>query len=144
MSAGSNGLGDGRTAMVDWRFKILIDYDCPLCRSEASVLKRLDRGRGRLIMENISDSHFDPQQYGTTLDAVMGSIHGVMPDGTLVQGVEVFRQAYSAVGWGWLVAPTAWPGVRWITDAGYRWFARNRLRLTGRGRCAANGRCKIT
>ena len=129
--------------MPDWQFKILIDEDCPLCQREANLLRRMDRGRGRLAMENIADPNFDPQRYGTTLDAVMGSIHGVMPDGSLISGMEVFRQAYAAVGWGWLLAPTAWPGLRSIADVGYRWFARNRLRLTGRGRCTPDGRCKV-
>ena len=63
----------------------------------------------------------------------MARIHGVLADGTVIEGMEVFRRAYGAVGLGWLLAPTAWPGLRALADAGYRWFARNRLRLTGRG-----------
>jgi len=73
---------------------------------------------------------------------LMARIHAVLPDGSLVEGVEVFRRAYTAVGLGWTLAWTAWPGLRPLADAGYRWFARNRLRLTGRGAHAcAGGRC---
>jgi predicted DCC family thiol-disulfide oxidoreductase YuxK len=73
----------------------------------------------------------------------MGEIHGVTIDGRLVKGVEVFRRAYAAVGWGWMLAPTAWPGLRWVSDAVYRWFAKNRLRLTGRRGACEGGRCRV-
>jgi len=59
-------------------------------------------------------------------------ISQVLPDGSLVKGMEVFRRAYDAVGLGWLLAPTNWPVLRSISDAGYAWFARIRLHLTGR------------
>ena len=82
--------------------------------------------------EDIAAPDFDAARYGTTQAALMARIHGVLPDGTLVEGVEVFRRVYAAVGLGWLVRPTGWPVLRPIFDAAYRWFARNRLRLTGR------------
>ena len=56
--------------------------------------------------------------------------------------VEVFRRAYGAVGWGWLVAPTTWPLLRGIADAAYRVFARNRLGWTGRADACAGESCK--
>jgi len=62
----------------------------------------------------------------------MAQIHGRLPDGTWIRGVEVFRRLYSAVGWGWLVAVTRWPGIAQLMELGYRIFTRNRLRLTGR------------
>jgi len=62
----------------------------------------------------------------------MARIHGVLSDGSVVEGMEVFRRAYAAVDLGWLLAPTRWPIIRPLADAAYRWFARNRLRLTGR------------
>lgn len=105
-------------------------------------MARLDRGRGRLTFEDIADPGFDAGKYGKTLDEVMGSIHGVLPDGTLVTGVEVFRRAYAAVGWGWVLAWTRWPIARPIVDAAYRVFARLRLRLPGRHGCVA-GACKL-
>lgn len=128
--------------MPDWRFKILIDGACPLCRREAAMMRRMDRGRGALVTEDISDSGFDASAYGVSLERLMGTIHGVLPDGRLVTGMEVFRRAYGAVGWGWLLAPTAWPGLRCVFDGVYAFFARHRLSLTGR-RCDAQGRCRV-
>ncbi len=50
-------------------------------------------------------------------------------DRELVEGVEVFRRLYAAVGFGPVVALTRLPGVRGALDAGYRWFAKNRQSL---------------
>lgn len=125
------------------QFKILIDGACPLCKLEGKFLRRLDGGRGRLAFEDISAPEFDPHKYGKTLDELMGQIHGVTATGKLVTGVEVFRRAYGAVGWGWLLAPTNWPILRRISDRAYVWFARNRLRLTGRQGACDSGRCRL-
>jgi predicted DCC family thiol-disulfide oxidoreductase YuxK len=122
-------------------FRVLFDGGCPLCRREAALLRWLDRGRGRLVLEDITAPGFDPARYGTSLDQVMGEIHGVLPNGRVVTGMEVLRRAYEAVGLPWLLAPTGWPGVKGVADAAYAWFARNRLRLTGRADCA-DGTCR--
>ena len=107
-------------------------------------MARLDRGRGRLRIVDIAAEGFDAGAYGLTQDGVMGSIHGVTAGGEVVTGMEVFRRAYGAVGWGWLWAPTGWPLLRPMFDVLYRWFARNRLRLTGRGGECAGGRCGVS
>lgn len=127
-------------ATQTWEFKILIDGACPLCRHEGRLMQRLDKGRGRLVLEDIAAPEFDPAVYGRTMDQVMGSIHGVLPDGRLVDGVEVFRRAYSAVGWGWVLAWTRWPLIRPIVNAAYTVFARIRLRLPGR---CEGGTCRV-
>lgn len=130
---------------------ILYDGECPLCRREIASLLWLDRGRGRLDGVNIADREFDPAVYGLTREQAMGAIHAVGEDGTIVKGMEVFRRAYAAVGLGWLWAPTGWPLIKPLADRFYRWFARNRMRIslrswralpTGDGACAT-GTCKI-
>lgn len=127
-----------------WEIRVLFDGECPLCRREVAMLRRLDRGRGRLQFEDISAEGFSASRYGLAPALLMARIHGVLPDGSLVEGVEVFRRAYAAVGLGWLLAPTRWPGLRRLADAGYRLFARNRLRLTGRAGTCDDGRCAAT
>jgi predicted DCC family thiol-disulfide oxidoreductase YuxK len=124
-------------------FRVLIDGECPLCRREAAVLQRLDRGRGRLHLVDIAAPDFEPASVGRSLDELMGTIHGVTADGAIVTGMEVFRRAYAAVGFGWLLAPTGWPGLRPAFDRAYRWFARNRMRFTGRRDAGCAGdRCR--
>ena len=121
----------------------LYDGDCPLCAREVAMLRRLDRGRGRLDLEDIATPGFDASRYGRTQHELMARIHGALPDLSVVEGVEVFRLAYAAVGLGWLVAPTRWPLLRPLADAAYRWFARNRLRLTGRSAVCDSERCAV-
>lgn len=116
----------------DWEIRVLYDGECPLCAREVRMLRRLDDGRGRLDLEDLSAPDFDPSRYGLTQDAVEARIHGVLPDGRVVEGVEVFARAYRAVGWRWVDVVSRWPGVRWLLDRLYLVFARNRLRLTGR------------
>ncbi len=115
------------------QLQVYFDGDCPLCRREIALLRRLDR-RGRIAFEDIAAPGFDPAPLGRTRDELMASIHGRLPDGTWVEGVEVFRRLYAAVGLGPVVALSRLPGVSSALDVAYRLFARNRLRLTGR-RC---------
>jgi predicted DCC family thiol-disulfide oxidoreductase YuxK len=127
--------------MEEWRFKVLYDGECPFCRVEARWLKRLDR-LGRLALEDISAAGFEPGRYGSTLPELMGTLHGVYPDGCKTRGVETFRQAYRTVGLGWLLAPTGWPVLRPGFDALYALFARFRVPVGNRiGRGCAGGRC---
>jgi predicted DCC family thiol-disulfide oxidoreductase YuxK len=127
-----------------WQIRILYDGECPLCSREIRFLERRDRGRKRIEYEDISRADFDPATYGLAAPQVMAQIHGVLPDGSVVEGVEVFRRAYAAVGLGWLLAPTRWPVLRRLADLVYRVFARNRLRWTGRETACEDGRCQIT
>ena len=57
---------------------------------------------------------FLTEQHGKTMDDLMAEIHGRMPDGRWIVGVEVFRQLYRALGlgvfvgiWGSLASRTA-------------------------------------
>ena len=79
-----------------------------------------------------------PPDFAVEVDELMARIHARLPDGNLVEGVEVFRLMYAAAarGLGPLVALTRLPGVTQLLDASYTWFAKNRLRLTGR--CATD------
>jgi len=126
-----------------WEIRILYDGECPLCSREIRFLERRDRESGRIQLEDISRADFDPDTYGLDARQVMARIHGVLPDGSVVEGVEVFRRAYAAVGLGWLLAPTRWPVLRRLADLAYRVFARNRLRWTGRENTCEDGRCQI-
>lgn len=126
-----------------WQLRVLYDGECPLCAREIRFLERRDRGRGKIQFEDIAAPDFDPAKYDRELSELMARIHAVLPDGSLVEGVEVFRRAYGAIGWGWLWAPTRWPGLRWLADLAYRVFARNRIRWTGREPLCDEDRCQV-
>jgi predicted DCC family thiol-disulfide oxidoreductase YuxK len=125
------------TPAVEYDVEVFHDGDCPLCQREIAMLRRWDKQQ-RIRFTDIAAEDFNPAEYGKTHDEFMVEIRGRLPDGTWIVGVEVFRRLYTAVGLGWLVAPTRWFGIRQLLDWGYRVFAKNRLRLTGRctDRCA--------
>jgi predicted DCC family thiol-disulfide oxidoreductase YuxK len=120
--------------------EVFFDGDCPLCIREVNLLRRLDR-HGRVQFTDIAGPDFvaavTPEEHAD----FMARIRGRLPDGTMIEGVEVFRRLYAAVGFGALVAMTRVPGLSQLLDLGYRVFARNRLRLTGR--CAPDGSCAV-
>ena len=128
---------------INPEFTIFFDGDCPFCVREVQWLLRRSRG-GRLAAIDIATPEFDAAAFGGSPESFMARIHGRRADGTMIDGMQVFREAYAAVGLGWLVAPTGWPILRPLFDVGYRWFARNRVRL-GRifGRRCEDGRCAI-
>lgn len=115
----------------EYTIEILFDGECPLCMRETRLLQRMDRQR-RIRFTNIAAPDFEASSYGKTHDELMAEMHGRLPDGTWVTGVEVFRRLYSAVGFGPVVWLTRLPIIRQILNVGYTVFAKNRLKLTGR------------
>ncbi len=111
--------------------EVFYDGECPLCRREIEMVRRMDR-RARVRFVDIADRRFDPSEVGRTKDELMAKIHARLADGSVIDGVETFRRMYEAVGFRRLVALTRLPGITQLLDAAYRWFAKNRLRITGR------------
>ena len=62
----------------------------------------------------------------------MGRIHALLPDGTIIQNLEVFYRIYQVLGLGWIYAPTRWPLIGPIMNKLYEIWAHWRLPLTGR------------
>ena len=116
--------------------EVFFDGGCPLCRREINVLRRWDR-RGKIRFTDISSPDFLPAAVAMTDEALMAQMHGRLPDGTWLRGVEVFRRMYAAVGFGPLVFLSRLPLISQVLDWAYAVFARNRWRLTGR--CTAEG-----
>lgn len=120
--------------------EVFYDGDCPLCAREIAMLRRLDGGRA-IRFTDIAEPGFDATRHGRSHADLMERIHGRLPDGRWIEGVEVFRQLYRAVGFGPLVWLTRLPGIAQLLEWGYRVFAAHRLRLTGR--CASDGSCTV-
>jgi len=127
--------------MKTWDVEVFYDGDCPLCVREIRMLQWLDRRREKIRFTDIASSSFDPASTGLTFAELMDRIHGRLADGTPIEGVEVFRRLYAAVGFGPVVALTRLPLVSHALELGYRLFAKNRLRLTGR--CVKGETCEV-
>lgn len=124
--------------MANAEIVVYFDGDCPLCMREIRFLQKLDR-HARVGFVDIAASDFDMSEMEVSWETLMERIHGRLPDGTLIEGVEVFRRLYSAVGFRRTVRATRLPGISHGLDAAYQVFAKRRLQLTGRcvdGACA--------
>jgi len=121
--------------MAAGHIELFYDGGCPVCMREVRVLRRLDR-RGHIRFIDIDAPGFQAPRPGPAPDDLMARIHARLPDGTWIQGVEVFRRLYTAVGFGTLVTVSRWPGISHLLDYAYAVFARNRVRWFGR--CSAN------
>ena len=115
--------------MSDASLTVFYDGACPVCAFEIDALGRRDAG-GRLHAIDISAPGFDAKAHGFRQCALEESIHVIACGGEVVRGAEALRRVYRAVGLAWLVAPTAWPGARVLTDLAYRGFARHRHRIS--------------
>jgi predicted DCC family thiol-disulfide oxidoreductase YuxK len=127
---------DWTSSGTNYTVEVFFDGECPLCVREIKLLRWLDR-KQRIRFTDIAAPEFQATEFGKTPTDFMDEIHGRLPGangdpGRWIIGVEVFRQLYAAVGFGWLVRPTRLPGISHTLDFGYRVFAKHRLRLTGR------------
>lgn len=146
------------TASPAWQIKLLYDGACPLCVREVNFLQKRDAGRGRVAFVDIADDDYNPAvNGGVDFETAMGRIHAVLPDGTVVKNVEVFRRVYEILGMGWIYAATKLPIIGFVVDRLYDIWADWRLKLTGRPdlatiaadrrqriECNQQARCRIT
>ncbi len=140
-----------------WQIELLYDGECPLCVREVNFLKKRDAGRGLVAFVDIASDRYTPEAHGgVDFETAMGRIHAVLPDGTVVKNVEVFRRVYEILGMGWIYAMTKLPIIGSIADTLYEIWADWRLALTGRPdlativskrqqriECETQGRCRL-
>lgn len=116
-----------------WEIRLLYDGDCPLCMREVNMLKGKDAGEGKIDFVDISSPSYDPEDnQGITYAQAMNRIHGILPNGSVIENVEVFRRCYEAVGLGWVYAITKYEPIGRLADAVYNLWAKYRLPITGR------------
>lgn len=116
-----------------WKIKLLYDGECPLCLREVNFLQKRDRGRGLIAFVDIAEDSYQVEDNGDiSFETAMGRIHALLPDGTIIKNVEVFRRTYEILGLGWIYGATQWPVIGFFADKLYEIWADWRLRLTGR------------
>lgn len=82
---------------------------------------------------DISLEDYSPSEnQGLDYETVMGRIHAILSDGTVVRDVEAFRKLYEEVGLGWVYAITKYEPIATLADLEYDVWAKYRLQITGR------------
>lgn len=67
---------------------MLYDGDCPLCMREVDFLRRRDAAANRIDFVDIASPAYSPEQNADLdFETVMGEIHALLPDGTIVTKV---------------------------------------------------------
>jgi predicted DCC family thiol-disulfide oxidoreductase YuxK len=103
---------------------------------EVEFLKKRDVDN-KIKFTDISSPDYEPSQHGNVQFADgMRKLRAVLPDNTVITGVEVFRQTYEAIGLGWVFHLTSIPLIGKLADNVYDVWAENRLKITGRGELA--------
>ena len=118
--------------MAQAKLTLLFDGACPLCQREVSFLRSRDR-QNRIVFVDIDSLGYKPEVFsGISYREAMGRIHAITSSGEVLKDIRVFREAYLAVGLGWVYAPTTWPVLGPLVDEFYRLWARWRLPFTRR------------
>jgi len=104
---------------------IFYDSYCPLCSAEINQLKTYD-SNNQLSFADINAVDFI-QRY-PYIDKLEANklLHGELSNGEMIYGLDVTCLAWTTVGKHRWLAILRWPGLRWISDRAYLFFARHR------------------
>ncbi|CAL5029413.1 unnamed protein product [Urochloa decumbens] len=131
--APTSDLKNEDSSSKNWRIKMLYDGDCPLCMREVNMLRERNKSYGAIKFVDISSKDYSPDDnQGLDYETVMGRIHAILSDGTVVTDVEAFRRLYEEVGLGWVYAVTKYEPVATMANAVYGVWAKYRMQITGR------------
>jgi len=127
--------------MASYPLTVFFDGACPICVREIALMRRLDRRR-RLVCCDFSRTDYDTASINISPTELGRVIHARWADGNVITGVEVFRAMWDAVGLGVLTKLSRLSFVESLVLKAYAWFARNRLRLTGRSHACTGDACR--
>ena len=115
------------------KLTFLYDGQCPLCLREVNFLKDKDKSNFIKFVD-ISNSDYSPVKFrNISYDDAMSNLHGILSNGNVIKGLDVLILSYELIDMSWLYAPAKIPYISGIIRAFYRFWAKNRLKITGRG-----------
>ncbi len=117
--------------MKPYPLTVYFDGECPICRREIDLMKMFNR-KDHLQFIDFSNSFYQSADQDLNQCDLARVIHARWSDGTIITGVEVFREMWEAIGLGFLARFTRLSIVNKLLIKAYTWFAKNRLWLTGR------------
>ncbi|WP_353201759.1 DUF393 domain-containing protein [Polynucleobacter sp.] len=107
--------------------KLTLFYDgaCPLCQAEILFLS--GRNQADLLgFVDINSTAYDPLKVGVSCEEALAAMYGQYADGTLINGVTVFPEAYRRADLPTLAWIFSRKSMQPILKMGYRFFANNR------------------
>ena len=116
---------------MDYKLTFLYDGDCPLCLRETNFLKTKDK-KNLINFVDISINYFPKNFKNISYKQAMDNLHGILGNGEIIIGVDVLAYSYELVGLGWIYFPTKLPIFSNFIRFLYKYWAKYRLKLTGR------------
>ena len=116
---------------MNHKLTFLYDGECPLCLRETNFLKKKDKKKF-INFVDISNNYFPENFKNISFDQAMDNLHGILGSGEIIVGVDVLAYSYELVGLGWVYFPTKLPILSKFIRFLYKYWAKYRLKLTGR------------
>ena len=129
---------------MDFKLTFLYDGACPLCLRETKFLKKKDSFKFIKFVD-ISNNYIPENFKNISYREAMLNLHGILSSGEIIYGVDVLAYSYELVGLGWIYYPTKLPILSNFIRFLYKYWAKYRLNLTGRGNLEklCESKCKI-
>ena len=116
---------------MNYKLTFLYDGDCPLCLRETNFLKSKDTKKFIKFVD-ISINYIPENYQNISYEKAMANLHGIIGSGEIIFGVDVLAYSYELVGLGWIYFPTKLPIISDFMRFLYKYWAKYRLRFTGR------------
>ena len=116
---------------MDCKLTFLYDGACPLCLKETNFLKIKDKNKV-INFVDISVNYLPKNYKNISYKNAMANLHGILENGEIILGVDVLAYSYELVGLGWIYFPTKLPILSNLIRFLYKYWAKYRLKLTGR------------
>ena len=113
------------------KLTFLYDGGCPLCLRETNFLKSKDTKKF-INFVDISNNYIPENFKNISYIQAMDNLHGIRSSGEIIFGVDVLAYSYELVGLGWIYFPTKLPILSNFIRFLYKYWAKYRLKLTGR------------
>ena len=114
------------------KLTFLFDGGCPLCLRETNFLKKRNFSN-QILFIDINSKDYDQSLFSNiSYSKAMSNLHGIMENGQIIKGLDVLAYSYELVGLGWVYYPLKIKFLSPILRLVYRYWAKNRLQITGR------------
>ena len=121
----------------------LYDGGCPLCLKETNFLRNKDF-LNKIKFVDIDNENYNPNSFnGISYADAMSNLHGILEHGEIIRGLDVLAYAYELVDLGWVYFPLKVQILSPILKVIYSYWAKYRLRITGRSNIGklCNSKC---
>ena len=110
----------------------LFDGGCPLCLRETNFLKSRDN-LNKIKFVDINNDDYNPILFqGISYSEAMSNLHGILENGDIIKGIDVLAFSYELIGLGWVYYPLKIKFLAPVLRTLYQYWAKYRLKITGR------------